>query len=300
MTITQTLTPPPAAPDRDTMAKAAFDSAVDLRLAWDATNVTETTALVGQINAFEIAGTLTETQGTSATSNSIGTGAKTFEVAAGKSWVAGMWLVIADTAAPTSNAMFGQITSYSGTSLVMNITQIQGSGTKTAWTISQSSPATAGAATIGTPVASTSGTSVTFTGIPSGTKYIVVSFSAVSTNGTTTPCITIGDAGGTETSGYSSLSQLLDNGVAPASDSTTVSFIINSNMAANSLSGSMVLTLENSSTFAWIAHGMFKTGSSMIICAGRKLLSAELTSVTITTTSGTDAFDAGEINIFYV
>jgi hypothetical protein len=56
-----------------------------------------------------------------------------------------MWLVIADTAAPSTNQMFGSITSYSGTTLVMNITQILGSGTPAAWTISQSSAGGVGA-----------------------------------------------------------------------------------------------------------------------------------------------------------
>lgn len=91
-----------------------------------------------QVNAAATAMNLNSVTDTSSTSNSIGTGAKTFTVSSGKSFLAGMYLVIADTAAPSTNSMFCQVTSYSGTTLIVNCISISGSGTKTAWTISQS------------------------------------------------------------------------------------------------------------------------------------------------------------------
>lgn len=93
-----------------------------------------------EANALAVAMNLNATTDTSATSVTIGTGAKSFTVSAGKSFQAGMYLVIADTAAPSTNSMWGQVTSYAGTALVMNIISVLGSGTKTAWTISQSAP----------------------------------------------------------------------------------------------------------------------------------------------------------------
>ena len=60
--------------------------------------------------------------------------------------------------------------------------------------------------TLGTPVATTSGTSIDFTGIPAGVKQIIISFNEVSTSGTSTKMIQIGDAGGIETTGYLSQS----------------------------------------------------------------------------------------------
>lgn len=70
---------------------------------------------------------------TSVTSNTIGIGAKTFTVATG--------LVIhtGDPALAVSgvNQMSGTVTSYTGSTLVLNITSIIGSGTFTAWTISK-------------------------------------------------------------------------------------------------------------------------------------------------------------------
>ena len=93
-----------------------------------------------QTNAVAVAMNLNSTNDTSASSVLIGTGTKNFTASTGKSFQPGMYLVIADTAAPSTNSMYGQITSYdTGTgALVMNIFTTRGSGTKTAWTISQS------------------------------------------------------------------------------------------------------------------------------------------------------------------
>jgi hypothetical protein len=104
--------------------------------------------LVAQINAAVLAMNLNATTDTSASSVLIGTGAKTFTVSASKSFLGGMFLVIADTAAPSTNWMAGQVTSYIGTTLVMNILTVGGSGTKTAWTISQSATGVAGGAVV--------------------------------------------------------------------------------------------------------------------------------------------------------
>lgn len=94
-----------------------------------------------QANALAVAMNLNSTNDTSASSVLIGTGAKSFTVSTGKSFQPGMYLVIANTAAPSTNSMYGQITSYnSGTgALGMNILSTLGSGTFAAWTISQAS-----------------------------------------------------------------------------------------------------------------------------------------------------------------
>lgn len=79
---------------------------------------------------------------TSTTSNSIGTGAKTFTVAHSTLvWQTGVYgsattLYIRDAAAPTTNYMIATVTSYTGTTLVCNVTSVVGSGTKTSWTLS--------------------------------------------------------------------------------------------------------------------------------------------------------------------
>lgn len=92
-----------------------------------------------QMNAAATAMNLNSTTDTSTTSNSISPGSKTFTISSGKSFLGGMFLIIADTAAPSTNYMTGVVTSYSGTTLVVKVNAVVGSGTKTAWTISQSS-----------------------------------------------------------------------------------------------------------------------------------------------------------------
>jgi len=96
-------------------------------------------AFIAEANATAAAMTLNATNGSSASSVAIGTGSKSFTADTGKSWQPGMYLVIADTAAPSTNSMLTQVTSYnSGTgALVVNSLSVTGSGTKTAWTISQ-------------------------------------------------------------------------------------------------------------------------------------------------------------------
>ncbi len=95
---------------------------------------------VTETNAVAAAMDLNDTNDASSSSVAIGLGAKTFTVTAAKSFQPGMSLVMADDAAPSTNLMVGNITSYGGTTLIMNITSLLGSGTKSAWTISQSTP----------------------------------------------------------------------------------------------------------------------------------------------------------------
>ena len=75
--------------------------------------------------------------GTSVTSNTVGTGSKSFTVETGKGFAAGQSIVIADSATPT-NRMFGVVDTYdSGTGALVFISQaFEGSGTYTAWSIS--------------------------------------------------------------------------------------------------------------------------------------------------------------------
>ena len=81
--------------------------------------------------------------GTSATSLLIEAASKTLTIQTNKAFVIGMSVKIADSAAPSTNWMHGDITSYTASTgvLIVNVTLINGSGTKTAWTVSLSAPA---------------------------------------------------------------------------------------------------------------------------------------------------------------
>lgn len=72
--------------------------------------------------------------GTSTTSTTVGTGSKTFTTQASKQFQVGGFVLIVRTSSPTTY-MHGQVTSYSSTSLVVDVSSTAGSGTHTDWTI---------------------------------------------------------------------------------------------------------------------------------------------------------------------
>jgi hypothetical protein len=151
--------------------------------------------------------------------------------------------------------------------------------------------------TQGTAVASTSGTSIDFTSLPAWVKRITVNYVGVSTNGTSNFLVQLGDSGGVENTGYASACH--GNGV--TSSSTAGFNIVNSVSAANSFSGSLVLTVQDAALFTWCAMGIgFRNDFAMpFSSSGTKSLSTTLDRVRITTVNGTDTFDAGSINILY-
>jgi hypothetical protein len=72
---------------------------------------------------------------TSTTSLAIETGAKTFSTQAGKQFYVGCFVMITSDAAPSTDYMFGRVTSYIGTNLDVSVDVIGGSGTHADWTI---------------------------------------------------------------------------------------------------------------------------------------------------------------------
>ena len=174
-------------------------------------------------------------------------------------------------------------------------------------TISGDSPSFAsyqgGVLVSGTAQASTSGTSIDFTSIPSWVKRITVMFSGVSTSGTARVMIQLGDSGGFETSGYASGSYYLQTSASNNFLDGPSGFVIYWDEAAAARYGVMQINLLNASTNLWSQSANFVIDSAstdaMVVCAGTKSLSATLDRVRITTTNGTDTFDAGSINILY-
>jgi uncharacterized cupin superfamily protein len=151
---------------------------------------------------------------------------------------------------------------------------------------------------LGTEQASTSGTTIDFT-IPSWAKKITVQFVGVSTSGTNSLLVQIGDSGGVEDTGYLSATSGLDTGVTSAN--STAGFIVAAVSAGSVLHGSVVLTLEDASNFTWVSAGTlaFSSSAATSVSAGSKSLSAALTTVRVTTAGGSDTFDAGAINVIY-
>jgi hypothetical protein len=150
--------------------------------------------------------------------------------------------------------------------------------------------------TLGTSVATTSGTSIDITGIPAGTKQITVMLNGVSTNGTSPLIVQIGDAGGIESTGYN-----VEVFNATATSHISSSFKITlAVIDANTYGGSLILNLQESSSFTWVAQGFIADNSNAGFASGGfKSLSATLDRVRLTTQGGTDTFDAGNISISY-
>jgi hypothetical protein len=150
----------------------------------------------------------------------------------------------------------------------------------------------------GTAVASTSGTSIDFTGIPSWVKRITVMLNGVSTNGTSAIQIQLG-AGSVETSGYASTSAYSQAGNAAGALTSTAGLLVNTGgSATNTHTGHMVIT--NISGNIWIESNAVGTNTTLAFFGGgSKTTSSTLDRIRITTANGTDTFDAGSINILY-
>ena len=164
-------------------------------------------------------------------------------------------------------------------------------------TINGSGPITGadGLLTLGTAVASTSGTAINFTGIPSWVKPVTVMFNGVSTNGGSIVQIQLGTSGGVVSTGY--LGSAATSG---AGTNNSAGFRIE-----QTSSGSYVRygawSIVNFTGNTWVITGMRGQSdeSRVDYTGGSKTLSGTLDRVRITTVNGTDTFDAGSINIMY-
>ena len=154
--------------------------------------------------------------------------------------------------------------------------------------------------TLATAQATTSGTSIDFTGIPSWVKRITVMLNGVSTNSTSPVQLQIG-SGSVTTSGYLSNLTSLANGASAAVTNLTSGFVIGDSgtVTASTLTGTFTLTVITGNAWvcnAWVAH----TNAQRLYGAqGGITLGGALDRIRLTTVNGTDAFDAGSVNIMY-
>jgi hypothetical protein len=168
-------------------------------------------------------------------------------------------------------------------------------------TLDGNNASTVGVINSATAVASTSGTSIDFTGIPSGVKRITVMFNGVSLNGSAHLLIQLGTSGTPTTSGYTSTSEYLYAATSFGGTSSTSGFVAQNGSPSYVWFGSYILS--NVSSNNWVGQSVTSstaTGVNLVIMgAGGVSLGGTLNMVRITTSNGTDAFDAGSINILY-
>ncbi len=154
--------------------------------------------------------------------------------------------------------------------------------------------------TSGTAQASTSGTSIDFTGIPSWVKRITVMLGNVSLSGSSNILIQIG-SGSVTSSGYTSASTIAGSTNNAAGLSSTAGYIVAiGSGAVNIYSGIATISLLSGTTWIKAGSGAL-TNNTFGACGGglSPTLSGALDRVRITTVNGTDTFDAGSINIMY-
>lgn len=154
--------------------------------------------------------------------------------------------------------------------------------------------------TLGTPAASTSGTSIDFNGvIPATAKRVTVMFLGVSTTGTSPVIVQLG-AGSVDTSGYLTASGVNNDTPAANMAPFTNGFPIYTGTSGASVAyGQLILSYSGSSN-TWTGQGFFwRTGSNnaAYFVGGIKALSGTLDRIRVTTSGGTDTFDLGTINI---
>jgi len=135
--MTTQITPYTTTPSRQN--PATFSADRDVRLREEASRILQMNALAVELNALAAAMTLNATMSTSTTSLAIGMGSKSLTVGPSKSYWPGNPVMIANS---SSNWMHGIVTSYNSSTgaLVVNVTNVSGSGTLASWTVTLSGP----------------------------------------------------------------------------------------------------------------------------------------------------------------
>jgi hypothetical protein len=153
--------------------------------------------------------------------------------------------------------------------------------------------------TLSSVVTPTSGTAVTFTGIPSWTKRITVMMTGVTYSATVGMNIQIG-SGSVTTSGYTSTGAAINTTTTNSSNGSGTGIQTHSGYTGP-VSGQFVLTLVNPATNLWLGSGTFVfSGTTAVSTAtGYIALAGVLDRVQVNTTVGTATISAGSINILY-
>jgi hypothetical protein len=155
--------------------------------------------------------------------------------------------------------------------------------------------------TADTVKASTSGTNIDFTGIPSWVRRVTILLNGVSVSGSALVRVRLGTSGGFATSGYNGASSIISSGSATANSSAGFDIYTNVSGASFNQSGAIHLHLIDPANNIWVCSGVIGWAAVTwtTTVGGNITLSGALTQVRVTTSNGTDTFDAGSINILY-
>ena len=152
--------------------------------------------------------------------------------------------------------------------------------------------------TVSAEQATTSGTSIDFTGIPAGVKRITLLGHSVSGSGTDEFMVQLGDSGGIETSGYLGRYGRI-SGTSAATEGSTAGLIMFNDAAALLNEIVVQLWLQDATNNTWASAHVITVQSTTIMSwgGGTKALSGTLDRIRLTHVSGSDTFDAGAASI---
>jgi hypothetical protein len=198
----------------------------------------------------------------------------------------------------TGTPASGQLTAWTGATSIQGIAAPTTAG-NVVFTTDGTSWSSTQKIVRGTSVATTSGTSIDFTSIPSWVKRITIMLNGVSTNGTSQVQAQAGTSGGVVSSGYAgSYGNAYTSGGSGANLTTgfPTAFFIG---AANTRIGTV--TIVNISGNIWVSSSQvgISDGATWGGGNGNVTLGGTLDRVRLTTVNGTDTFDAGSVNILY-
>lgn len=158
-----------------------------------------------------------------------------------------------------------------------------------------SAPAMGAAINRATAVASTSGTSIDFTGIPSWARRVTVMLQGVSTNGSAVPLVQARVSGAAVAAGYLGAGgDVLGASVV----AQTTGFGIGAGFNAAAIIHGAI-TLENLTGNVWVATGLAarSDGPQIFTTSGSIALAGVLDGIRLTTLAGANTFDAGSVNV---
>jgi hypothetical protein len=151
--------------------------------------------------------------------------------------------------------------------------------------------------TSGTAVATTSGSTIDFTSIPSWVTRITIALLGTSVTGVDNPAIQIGTGGSPTTSGYKNESQFL-GGTAQASTSS-FTFGVNGGGPSNTYHGQVVITKVTGNSYVMSGTLAVLDGNAGVCVSGGSVtLAGTLDMVRLLITGG-QTFDAGTVNVIY-
>jgi hypothetical protein len=154
--------------------------------------------------------------------------------------------------------------------------------------------------TLGTAVASTSGTAIDFTSIPSWVKRVNVMLYNVSVSGSSQMQVQLGTSSGFVASGYSSFLALTYGTQVATTALTTGMGVWNGGNTALRFASMIITKFTGDAWLATVTGGYGAGAENAVLTGGGGIsLASTLDRVRITTVNGTDTFDLGSVNIMY-